>query len=84
MENPIIISDKSESILSKIKEIDHESNVLLTNSIYEMIEKIPESIKKNFDIDIIAHTGKMEINFGENILTKGACEINIKMKNLAR
>lgn len=84
MGNQIILSEKNDILFSKIKEMDEGSNEMLTNSIYEMIEKIPDSIKKNFDIDIIAHSGKMEINFEKNILTKESSEINITMTNLNR
>ena len=41
MDNEITLT-KNDMIFSKIKEFEQGSNDILTNSIYEMIEKIPD------------------------------------------
>lgn len=82
MSNQIILSEPNDIILSKIRDIDEKSNEMLTNSIYKMIAEIPDSVRKDFNIEIHALSGRIEIDEEKQILTKGSSEINIKMTNL--
>lgn len=81
MNKEIIDLNQNNIIPFNIKQLDKESNEALMKSINNMINSLPDSMVKEFDIEIYAKSGRVEYNEQFKLISKDPSEVKITLIN---